>query len=147
MTFVNGHFVTFRSLRGKHMNAKDIFSRLLDTTGSKTMTGLSELLGYQINWATTMKKRNSIPFEACAKVSEEYGVTIDFLLTGKKVDKAYIDKNDLKVAITEGLFTTIQTELISLNEGAKISTVANAICDEVVESLNIEHQDSSTKAG
>lgn len=129
------------------LDSKEVFERLQKAFGINTLTGLSKALGNQSNWATLARKRGAIPYEACVIASEKFGISIDYLLTGRELEKAYIDKNDLKIAVTEGLFTTIQTELISLNDGAKISMVANAICDEVVESLNIEHEESAKKTG
>ena len=49
-----------------------------------------------------------------------------------------LDVNDLKVAVTEGLFTLIQLKLMEPAEGVKISTMATAITDEVIASCDIK---------
>ncbi len=120
------------------MISKDIFSRLMTTTGINTLTGLSKDLGYTENWGTTTRKRGGIPFEACAQISEKHNVSMDFLLYGIDNERKELDVNDLKVAVTEGLFTLIQMKLMEPAEGVKISTMATAITDEIITSCDIE---------
>ncbi len=128
-----------------HMISKDIFSRLMDITGINTLTGLSKELGYTENWGTTTRKRGGIPFEACAQISEKHNVSMDFLLYGIDNERKELDVNDLKVAVTEGLFTLIQLKLMEPAEGVKISTMATAITDEIITNCDIENKLESKK--
>lgn len=122
------------------MISKDIFSRLMDITGINTLTGLSKELGYTENWGTTTRKRGGIPFDACAQISEKHNVSMDFLLYGIDNERKELDVNDLKVAVTEGLFTLIQLKLMEPAEGVKISTMATAITDEIITSCDINEK-------
>ena len=128
------------------MISKDIFSRLMTTTGINTLTGLSKDLGYTENWGTTTRKRGGIPFEACAQISEKHNISMDFLLYGIDNERKELDVNDLKVAVTEGLFTLIQLKLMEPAEGVKISTMATAITDEIITSCDIDKKIEPKKA-
>ena len=129
-----------------NMISKDIFSRLMTITGINTLTGLSKELGYTENWGTTTRKRGGIPFEACAQISEKHNVSMDYLLYGIDNERKELDVNDLKVAVTEGLFTLIQLKLMEPAEGVKISTMATAITDEIITSCDIEKKIEPKKA-
>ncbi len=128
------------------LNSEEIFIRLMDTCKTKTLKELSESLGYKYNWATTTRKRDGIPFEACAQVSERLDISMDYLLYGKTSEDNNIDVNDLKVAVTEGLFTLIQLKLMEPAEGVKISTMATAITDEIITSCDIDKKIEHKKA-
>ena len=128
------------------MISKDIFSRLMTTTGINTLTGLSKELGYTENWGTTTRKRGGIPFEACAEISEKHNISMDYLLYGIDNERKELDVNDLKVAVTEGLFTLIQLKLMEPAEGVKISAMATAITEEIITSCDIENKSNSKKA-
>lgn len=54
--------------------------------------------------------------------------------------------NDLKVAVTERLFTLIQLNLMEPAEGVEISTMATAITDEIITSCDIENKTELKKA-
>ncbi|MBA6255008.1 MULTISPECIES: hypothetical protein [unclassified Colwellia] len=128
------------------MISKDIFSRLLSTSGITTLTALSNDLGYNENWGTTTRKRGSIPYEACSKVSQKFNVSMDYLLYGIDNARKKMDINELKVSVTEGIFAAVQQEMITLNKGVKISTMANMITNEIIENCDIETQENIKKA-
>ena len=118
------------------MISKDIFFRLMEENNAKTLKELSNMYGYKDNWATTTRKREGIPFEACAMTSEKFGVSMDYLLFGE--DKNSMDINELKTSITEGIFAIMQSDMIVLSKDVKISTMANIITSEIVENCDIK---------
>ena len=126
------------------MISKDIFFRLMKENNAKTLKELSNMYGYKDNWATTTRKREGIPFEACAMTSEKFDVSMDYLLFGKENNT--IDVNELKTSITEGIFAMMQTDMIVLNKDVKISTMANIITSEIIENCDIKTNEKVRKA-
>jgi len=128
------------------LNSEDIFLRLMSTSQASTLKELSEMLGYKYNWATTSKKREVIPYEACSIAVDKFKTSMDFLLYGTDNTPQKVDINELKISITEGIFAAVQQEMITLNKNVKISTMANMITNEIIENCEIETQDSKKKA-
>ncbi|PKH86234.1 hypothetical protein [Colwellia sp. Bg11-28] len=126
------------------MISKDIFFRLMKENNAKTLKELSNMYGYKDNWATTTRKREGIPFEACAMTCEKFGVSMDYLLFGEESNS--IDINELKTSITEGIFAMMQTDMIVLSKDVKISTMANIITSEIVENCDINMSKKVRKA-
>jgi hypothetical protein len=122
------------------MISKDIFLRLMELNNVKTLKELSNKFGYTDNWATTTRKREGIPFEACARTAIEKNLSMDFLLFGKSVNNNEIDINELKVSVTEGVFSAIQTDMIILNKDVKISQVTETITSEILDVCNIKDE-------
>ncbi|MCP4988319.1 MAG: hypothetical protein GY928_20405 [Colwellia sp.] len=107
----------------------------MNACNAKTLKELSNMYGYKDNWATTTRKREGIPFEACAITAEKYNLSMDYLLFGK--DRNSIDINELKTSITEGIFSAVQCEMIELKKDVKISTIANLITSELIENDDV----------
>jgi len=124
------------------LNSEDIFLRLMSTCKASTLKELSEMLGYKYNWATTSKKREVIPYEACSIAVEKFDTSMDFLLYGTDNTPKKIDINELKISITEGIFAAVQQDMITLSKGVKISTMANMITNEIIENSDIDTQDN-----
>jgi hypothetical protein len=128
------------------LNSEDIFLRLMSICQTSTLKELSEMLGYKYNWATTSKKREVIPYEACSIAVEKFNTSMDFLLYGIDHTPKKMDINELKISITEGIFAAVQQEMITLNKNVKISTMANMITNEIIENCDIETQDTKKEA-
>ena len=111
------------------MISKDIFLRLMNTCDVKTLKELSNKYGYKDNWATTTRKREGIPLDICAKVSKEKGVTMDYLLFGSQAESS--DINKLRQSITDGIFRAIKTDMVTLDENARISDITEIIMTEL----------------
>lgn len=122
------------------MISKDIFIRLMNVYNVDTLKELSETLGFKQNWATSTRKREGIPFEACAIASEKMNVSMDYLLFGESVDENGIDISKLKISVTEALFTVIQTDMITLGKDIKITDVIESITSEVASTCNVKHE-------
>ena len=71
---------------------------------------------------------------------------MDYLIFGGVNTSNSLDVNELKLSITEGLFYTIQTDLIKLNDGIKISTITNAITNEIIENNEIKTTEETNKS-
>ncbi|NQZ24510.1 MAG: hypothetical protein HRT53_20995 [Colwellia sp.] len=127
-------------------NVDEIFKRILSTCNIKNLKELSLFFGYKENWASNTRTRGVIPWEICLKVAIEHNLSMDYLLFGGANNSNSLDVNKLKLSITEGLFYTIQAELISLKNGVKISTVTNAITNEIIENNEIETTGEVNKA-
>ena len=119
------------------LNSEEIFLRLMSACNTKTLKKLSEQLGYRYNWATTTRNRNVVPWEACAKVSQEKGISLDYLIFGSEQNNNALDGNELRLSIAEGLFAAIQTNMISLEKDVKISHITEIITSEIKEGCNI----------
>jgi hypothetical protein len=126
------------------MISKDIFLRLMEENNAKTLKELSNMYGYKDNWATTTRKREGIPFEACAMTSEKFNVSMDYLLFG--IEKNSIDVNELRTSITEGIFSAVQCDMIELKKDVKISTIANLITSELDDNGNVRIDKNRKKA-
>ncbi|MEW6995974.1 hypothetical protein AADZ84_17200 [Colwelliaceae bacterium MEBiC 14330] len=116
--------------------SNDIFLRLMKENKAKTLKELSNIYGYSDNWATLTKKRDGIPFEACAITAKKFNLSMDYLLFGKENNS--IDINELKTSITEGIFSAVQCDMIELKKDVKISTIANLITSELVENGQVK---------
>jgi hypothetical protein len=127
------------------MISKDIFSRLLITTEIKTLTGLSKELGYTENWGTTTRKRGGIPYEACSKVSELHNISMDYLLYGIDNERKEINTDEVRIAVTEGIFSAIQSNLITISKDVKISHVSDVITSEIIEVCNVNDESQQLK--
>jgi len=104
----------------------------------KTLKELSNKYGYKDNWATTTRKREGIPFDICVKISEEKNVTMDYLLFGIRNNS--VDMGEIKAAVTEGVFSAIQSEMIELNKNVKISQVIEIITSEIKDTYKIKDE-------
>ena len=76
----------------------------------------------------------------------EHDLSMDYLIFGSVSTSNSLDVNELKLSITEGLFYTIQTDLIKLNDGIKISTITNAITNEIIENNEIKTTEEAKKS-
>ena len=76
----------------------------------------------------------------------EHDLSMDYLIFGGVNTSNSLDVNELKLSITEGLFYTIQTDLIKLNDGIKISTITNAITNEIIENNEIKTTEETNKS-
>jgi hypothetical protein len=122
------------------MISKDIFMRLMEVNKIDSLKKLSNEYGFTDNWATTTRKREGIPFEICAKTAMKYNISMDYLIFGIEDKSEKIDINELKLSVTEGVFSAIQTEMISLNKDVKISHVTEIITSEIKEVCNINDE-------
>ena len=122
------------------LNSKEIFFRLMELYKITKMNEFSVHIGYKESWGAATRKREGIPYDACVKASIEHGVSMDYLLFGTTSEEKNVDANDLKVAVTEGIFTLIQLKMMEPAEGVKISTMATAITDEIITSCDIENK-------
>ena len=61
-----------------------VLSRLSELYGVNQLKELSLMLGHTQSWAANTKKRGAVPFDACIKASEEFNVSLDFLVYGKE---------------------------------------------------------------
>lgn len=123
-----------------NMISKDIFMRLMEVNKIDSLKKLSNEYGFTDNWATTTRKREGIPFEICAKTAMKYNISMDYLIFGIEDKSEKIDINELKLSVTEGVFSAIQTEMISLNKDVKISHVTEIITSEIKEVCNINDE-------
>lgn len=128
------------------LNSNEIFSRLLVLFRTKKMNELSILLGYKESWGAATRKRGGIPFEACVIASKKFDVSMDYLLFDESIGNNEIDINELKLSVTEGVFSAIQTDMITLNKDVKISHVTDVITSEIKESLDIKNEKQPKKA-
>lgn len=124
------------------MISKDIFLRLMDTCDVKTLKELSTRYGYKENWATTTRKREGIPFDVCAKVAQEKGVSMDYLLFGSEEEATETYDgyeeinhgiNKLKQAITDGVYRAEKFEILTINGEWRISTITDFIIKEITD--------------
>lgn len=127
------------------LNSNEIFERLLKLYKTKKLNELSLMLGFKKNWGSSVKNRGSVPFEACVKASEEYNISMDYLLFGEEKSTKEIDINELKISVTEGIFAAIQTNMITLSKDVKISQITEVITSEITENTDINF-DSQQKA-
>lgn len=123
-----------------NMISKDIFLRLMEVNKIDSLKKLSNEYGFTDNWATTTRKREGIPFEICAKTAMKYNVSMDYLIFGIEDKSEKLDINELKISITEGVFSAIQTDMITLNKDVKISHVTEVITSEIKEVCNINDE-------
>jgi hypothetical protein len=124
----------------------EIFDRILNACKIKNLKELSIYFGYKENWASSTRTRKTIPWDICLKVAIEHDLSMDYLIFGGLNASNSLDVNELKLSITEGLFYTIQTDLIKLNDGVKISTITNAITNEIIENNEIKTTEETNKS-
>ena len=129
-----------------NLNSKEIFNRLLKLYKTDKMNELSVLLGFKENWGASTRKRNGIPFEACAKAAFEKNISMDYLVFGINNPDNMIYLNELRTSVTEGLFTLIQLDMLVPGKDVKISTMADAITSEITTNCDIETTSKDKKA-
>jgi hypothetical protein len=67
--------------------------------------------GYKDNWATTTKKREGIPYEACVLVSRKFNVTMDYLLFGVDILEDNLDSKLINAVFTGVFCLLLSTSL------------------------------------
>lgn len=76
------------------MNKSDVaavLARLMDLFEVSTDSDLARALGVNRQTLASWKTRNSVPYSICITVSEEYGASLDWLLTGRGSKKLVAD--------------------------------------------------------
>jgi len=124
----------------------EIFDRILNTCKIKNLKELSIHFGYKENWASSTRSRKTIPWDICLKIAIEYNLSIDFLVFGIENNSNKIDIDELKTPINEGVFNSIQAELIELKEGVKISNIVKTITSEISEHYDVQEVNLTKKA-
>jgi len=124
----------------------EIFDRILNTCKIKNLKELSIHFGYKENWASSTRSRKTIPWDICLKIAIEYNLSIDFLVFGIENSSNKIDIDELKTPINEGVFNSIQAELIELKEGVKISNIVKTITSEISEHYDVQEVNLTKKA-
>lgn len=119
-------------------DVKDIFERILSICKIKNLKELSIHYGYKENWASSTRKRETIPWDVCLKVSIEYKLSLDYLIFGDCNNEQKINITELDSAVAEGIFSLIQLDMIEPAKGVKISTLTKAITSEINSTLEIK---------
>lgn len=127
------------------LNVEEIFLRLKRLYNVEKLSELSEKLGYKYNWATTTKNRNKVPWEACAKAAQELNVTTDYIFFGENGTNKKASEENIRIAVTEGIFAAIQTNMITLNKDVKITQLTEIITSEIKQTCDI-NSNSKEKA-
>ena len=70
---------------------------------------------------------------------------MDYLLYGIDNERKEINTKDVRMAVTEGIFTAIQTNLITLNKDVKISHLTEVLTSEIKEICNINDENKQLK--
>lgn len=60
-----------------------VLERLAQTLGTRTGNQLAEALGVSPQTISSWKSRESVPYAQCVAVAGEWGVSLDWLLTGQ----------------------------------------------------------------
>ena len=126
------------------LNSEEIFLKLMSLFETKSLRELSIKLGYNENWATSTKQRKAIPWEACLEASQRFNISFDELIYSEG-HKNKVEEDDIRIAVTEGLFAAIQTDMISLNKDVKITQVTEIVTSEIKQNCNI-NSNSQAKA-
>lgn len=64
-----------------------IFERIKENTEIKNLTSLGRFLGVSQQFVSKKKKENIFPVEWAFKVGQHYGLSTDWLMTGKETEK------------------------------------------------------------
>lgn len=60
-----------------------VLERLAQTLGSRTGSQLAEALGVSPQTISSWKSRESVPYAQCVSIASEWGISLDWLLTGE----------------------------------------------------------------
>lgn len=63
--------------------SSEIIVRLKQITATSTDSGLSERLGVSPQTLSSWKGRERLPYSICIDLADEYGISLDWLLTGR----------------------------------------------------------------
>src|SRR3989344_4723770 len=89
----------------------DILSRVADLAGAKTDSALAGELGVTRQTLATWKNRGKVPYEELCEFAGRHGVSLDFLLLGKKETKTGID-----LALFKEVRQALRSELSEMRE-------------------------------
>ena len=66
---------------------KDVFQRIVAETGIKTMTELGKVVGSSQQYVSKKSKEGEFPPAWAFKIAEKFGLSTDWLITGKGAKK------------------------------------------------------------
>jgi len=70
--------------KSEHFLVDSILARMREATGSKNDAQLASYLGVTRSVVSAWKTRGTIPYASCGQIHEQEGVSMDWLLTGKR---------------------------------------------------------------
>lgn len=120
-------------------DSKDILFRCREALGEETDKGLITRFGYAHSNGTKWRAKNTIPIELVVKVAIESGVSLDYLVFGKKVRT---DKKSFENALGDALTSLVAGGQIIVSETYDRETVKE-VANEM--RLNLIGEESGSK--
>ena len=96
----------------KNIDVESIINRCVECSGASTASSLAKELGLSKSAFSQMKKRNTVPFEACVMVSIEHNADINYLIFGND-KKPEVEKESFIKEFLETILMGIQMEVIA----------------------------------
>ncbi len=103
-------------------NIDDVLSRLYDKLGFDKDKEFCERYDLKQNTLSTWKKRNSIPYDLIANISQNENISLDYVLNGKKEIKSNIDYKSEIIDTLEELNNTQLKYIYHITEAEKLKS-------------------------
>ncbi|WP_018691511.1 helix-turn-helix domain-containing protein [Algicola sagamiensis] len=94
-----------------NVSTRDICERLRNVWEAKSNRHLAEILGVGSTTVNTWVRINTIPIKECIYTSQEKGISLDWLVTGKESSESLSDSS-LEGVIKETLIDAFEIDVI-----------------------------------
>jgi len=101
----------------------EVLGRVSKVLGAKNDTQLSEIIGKPRSTLSSWKIRKKIPYELCESVAKDYGVRLEWLLSGTGNLKEPVSKGENKASHTTMKMNQLFEELTSEQKKEILSVV------------------------
>jgi len=103
-------------------NIDDILSRLYDKLGFSKDKDFCEKYELKQNTVSTWKKRNSVPYDLIADISQNENISLDYVLNGKEEISTNIDYKSEIIDTLEELNNTQLKYIYHITEAEKLKS-------------------------
>lgn len=124
-----------------NIDTDGIYDRLIDAHEVSQLKELSQILGYSENWASKMKQRKSIPYEACLKTSLEKGLSMDYLMFGKVATSLSFEET--KEIVDSSLWTAHKLKFLSLHNDADLDALSDFFTEKLTGQTKPENTEQN----
>jgi len=129
-------------------DASQVYEKLVKIYECKNLKEFSLKVGKGPNWASQMRKNNSIPTDLCIETCEKYNLSIDWLIMGKdKKDSGQaVTKKELITDVKEFFYECWDLDLLPEYPKESISAISILFINSFKDKINISDEKENTKS-
>jgi len=129
-------------------DASQVYEKLVKIYECKNLKEFSLKVGKGPNWASQMRKNNSIPTDLCIETCEKYNLSLDWLIMGKdKKDSGQaVTKKELITDVKEFFYECWDLDLLPEYPKESISAISILFINSFKDKINISDEKENTKS-